>query len=81
MDNKDLKHKDLDSPETHNTNSILIQNGSDDNKPSRSAQLEPGYKFSKKEPLSFKTEKKILPDIKFKRGMPKLIPLIGTEGL
>ena len=30
VDNIDKKNKDLDSPETHNTNSILIQNCSDD---------------------------------------------------
>ena len=41
VDNIDWKNKDLNSPETHNTNSILIQNCSDDQQFSQSVHVEP----------------------------------------
>ena len=40
VDKINWKNKDLDFPETQNTNSILIQNGSDDNETSRNIQLQ-----------------------------------------
>lgn len=93
VDNIDWNYKDLDSPETHSililndsddnepSRSIQFEPRfrSDDNEPPRSIQLEPNYNFSRKEHFSLKAEKTILRDIKFKRGMPKLILSIGEE--
>ena len=75
-DNIDWKNKDLNSPETNNTNSILIQNCSDDQQFSQSVHVEPNYDFSRKDHKSFKAEKTNLPNINFKRGIPKLMPSI-----
>lgn len=57
VDKINWKKKDLDSPETQNTNSILIHNSSDDNETSRNIQLQQNYNFSRKEHFSFKAEK------------------------
>ena len=74
--NIDWKNKDLNSPETHNTNSILIQNCSDDQQFSQNVTLEPNYDFARKDHKSFKAEKITLPDINLKRGIPKLMSSI-----
>ena len=76
VDNIDWKNKDLNSSETHNTNSILIQNCSDDQQFSQSVYVEPNYDFSIKDHKLFKTEKTTLSNINFKRGIPKLMPSI-----
>ena len=54
VDNIDSENKDLDSPEFHDTNSVLIQNCSDDQQFSQSVQVEPNYHFSRKDHKSFK---------------------------
>ena len=46
VDNIDWKHKYLDSPENHNTNSIFIQNCSDDQQVSQSVYVQANYDFS-----------------------------------
>ena len=76
IDSTDRKNKDLDSPETHNTNTILIQNFSNDQQFSSSVHVEPNYDFSRKDHNSFKTVTTALLNIHFKRGTPKLVPSI-----
>ena len=76
VDNIVWKNKDLNSPETYNTNWILIQNCSDDHQFSQSVHVKPNYDFSRKDHKSFKAEKTTLPDINFKMAIPKLIPSI-----
>ena len=76
VDNIDWKNKDLNPPETHNTNSVLIQNCSDDQQFSQSVHVEPNYDFSRKDHKSFKVEKTTLPDMNFRRRIPKLMPSI-----
>ena len=56
VDNIVWKNKDLNIPETHYTNSILIQNCFDDQQFSQSVHVEPNYDFSRKDHKSFKTE-------------------------
>ena len=76
VDNIVWKNKDLNSPETYNTNWILIQNCSDDQQFSQSVHVKPNYDFSRKDHKSFKAVKTTLPDINFKIGIPKLVPSI-----
>ena len=75
LENVDRKNEYLNSPKTHNTNSILIQNCSDDqvftNCSCRAKLL-----FSRKDHKSFRAKTATLLDINFKRGIPKLIPSI-----
>ena len=59
VDNIDWKNKDLNSPETHNKISVLIQNCSDDQQFSQSLHAHPNYTFLRKHHKSFKAEKTI----------------------
>ena len=73
VDSIDWKNKDLNFPETHSTNSILIQNCADDQQISH---VESNYDFSRKDYKSFKAEKTTFPNINFKRGIPRPMPSI-----
>ena len=48
LENVDRKNEYLNSPKTHNTNSILIQNCSDDQQFLQTAHVEPNYYFQEK---------------------------------
>ena len=54
----------------------LTQNCSDDQQFSQSVHAEPNYDFSRKDYKSFEADKTTLPDIDFKREIPKLMPSI-----
>ena len=76
VDSLDWKNKDHNSPETYITNSILIQNCSDNQQFSQSFHVELNYDYLRKEHKLFKEEKTALPNINFNRKIHKLVPFI-----
>ena len=54
VDNFDRNNTNLNSPETRNTNSVLILNCFDDQQFSQGVYIEPNYDFSRKDNKSFK---------------------------
>ena len=75
----DRNNINLNSPETHNTNSVLILNCFDDQQFSHGVYIEPNYDFSRKDNKSFKAETTSLLNINFKRGILKPIPSIMKD--
>ena len=65
VDNIDRKNKYLDSPESYNTNSVVIQNFSDDQEFSQSVETK--YDFSRKYHKLLKVVTTTFLNINFKR--------------
>ena len=77
IDNIDRKNKYLDSPESYNTNSVVIQNFSDDQEFSQSVETK--YDFSRKYHKLLKLVTTTFLNINFKGWIPKLMSSITKD--
>ena len=74
VDNIDWKNKNFKGKETHNTNSILIQQLPYSSHPTTGLNIIPDYNFNRSQHRSFKGFKTQLPNIHFVRSECKQLP-------